>query len=366
VGTREKFIPQQAAALDPLDLVVITVMREPPGAIELFREQHGAFKVRSASPKQPFSPEQGKALARLSLTESEEAWASAPLPDAASASALVERVLSEVFAADETAGIDLDHGSRRPIVEAQRKLEAIRALISPIIADIIGAAPTVDADGDFVLKLGSVEVFVSPVALPNMLPVVRVFTITNVGLTITPELGLFLARINFTLLFGRFALDTDHCAVWFSETLLGEAFGDDELRFTVAMVGQARVGRSDRPDVRRVYRGKHARGGPPSTDQARSTAPPGSSGLPLAWDGWVLRRRSSTTGGGFGSGLRQTRCGGRSSARGSSRGGGAGSATSVWTAGAWRRDRSLSVSCRHLCRITCASGSSWSAASDHR
>jgi len=238
VGTREEFIAQQAAALDPLDLVMITVMREPPGAIELSREQDGVFKVRALSPKQPFSPEQRKALAGHGLVESEEVWVSAPLADAGAASGMVEHVLGDVFGADETAAIDVDHGSRRPIVEAQRKLEAIRARISPILDEVLGAPATVDADGDFVLKLGSVEVYVSPLAVPNMLPVVRVFTITNVGVTITPELGLFLARMNFTLMFGRFALDTDHRAVWFSETLLGEAFSDDELRFTVGMVAQ--------------------------------------------------------------------------------------------------------------------------------
>ncbi len=217
---------------------MITVPREPPGAIELSREEDGTFKVRAASPKQPFSPEQRKALASLSFIESEEAWTSAPLAEIGSASALVEQVLNHVFGVDESAAIDVDHGSRRPIVEAQRKLEAIRARLSPILAEVLGAPPTVDADGDFVLKLGSVEVYVSPLAVPNMVPVVRVFTITNVGVTITPELGLFLARVNFTLMFGRFALDTDHRAVWFSETLLGEAFSDDELRFTVGMVAQ--------------------------------------------------------------------------------------------------------------------------------
>jgi hypothetical protein len=238
VGTREVFIGQQAAALAPLDFVVVTVVRDPPGSIELAREEDGGFRIRAASPKRPFGADQAKALSSLGFTQAEDAWASGVLADPAPASALLDRVLDEVFGADETVSVDVDHGSRRPLVEAQQKLEAMRARIAPILAGIMGGPVPVDSDGDFALKLGSVSVFVSPLAVPNMLPVVRVFAITNVGVNLTPELGLFLSRVNFTLLFGRFALDTDHRAVWFSETLLGEAFSDDELRFTVGMVAE--------------------------------------------------------------------------------------------------------------------------------
>ena len=152
MGTREGFIGQQAALLGPLDYVVVTVMREPPGAIELSHEQDGGFRVRTASPKQPFDAEQAKALAATGFTETEGTWASGAIGDAASASALVERVLSEVFKVDETAAIDVDHGSRRPIVEAQQKLEAIRARVAPILEAMTGAPAPVDADGDYALK----------------------------------------------------------------------------------------------------------------------------------------------------------------------------------------------------------------------
>jgi hypothetical protein len=66
--------------------------------------------------------------------------------------------------------------------------------------------------------------------------VVRVFAITNVGVGVTPELGLFLARLNFGLMFGRFALDVEHRSIWFDETLLGDQFSDEELRFTIEVV----------------------------------------------------------------------------------------------------------------------------------
>jgi hypothetical protein len=68
--------------------------------------------------------------------------------------------------------------------------------------------------------------------------VVRVFAITNVGVPVTPELGLFLARLNFGLMFGRFALDVERQAIWVDETLLGDHFTDEELRFTIDVVAK--------------------------------------------------------------------------------------------------------------------------------
>jgi hypothetical protein len=65
---------------------------------------------------------------------------------------------------------------------------------------------------------------------------VRLFSITNAGVKVVPELGLFLARLNFGLTFGRFVLDSEHNAIWFDETLLGDQFTDDDLRFTIRVV----------------------------------------------------------------------------------------------------------------------------------
>jgi hypothetical protein len=81
-----------------------------------------------------------------------------------------------------------------------------------------------------------VQVCVAPRVAPGGPAVARVFAITNVGVSVTPELGLFLARLNFGLMFGRFALDTEHPSIWFDETLLGDQFSDEELRFTIKVV----------------------------------------------------------------------------------------------------------------------------------
>jgi len=81
-----------------------------------------------------------------------------------------------------------------------------------------------------------VHVMVSPRVVMTGQIVVRVFAITNVGVQVSPELGLFLARLNFGLTFGRFALDAERGAIWFDEAILGEEFREEELRFAVRMV----------------------------------------------------------------------------------------------------------------------------------
>jgi hypothetical protein len=99
-----------------------------------------------------------------------------------------------------------------------------------------GKRPEQDEDGDYMLAVGDVRVFVAPRVAPAGPLVVRVFAITNVAVSVTPELGLFLARLNFGLMFGRFALDAEHQSIWFDETLLGDQFRDEELRFTIQVV----------------------------------------------------------------------------------------------------------------------------------
>ena len=91
-------------------------------------------------------------------------------------------------------------------------------------------------DGDYLLPIDDVQVVVAPRSMPSGPVLVRVFAVTNVGVAVAPELGLFLARLNFGLMFGRFALDVEHQSIWFDETLLGDQFTDEELRFAIRIV----------------------------------------------------------------------------------------------------------------------------------
>lgn len=77
---------------------------------------------------------------------------------------------------------------------------------------------------------------VSPRAVPDGQVVIRIFAITNVGITVAPEPGLFLARLNFGLMFGRFALDVENRSIWLDQSILGWEFREEELRFAIQMV----------------------------------------------------------------------------------------------------------------------------------
>ena len=240
-GPREQFLAEQAAALGQLDFVVVSAATRPPGALEISRDEGEGLglSVAAQMPQFPFTDEQDRSLAQLGFSEHDGIWsaASAPTePDAAAS--LAERVLREVFGALEAAALDVTHGSRRPIREAEQKLAALHTRLEPLLTEILGKPPARDPDGDYVFANDATEVYVSPRVVPGMPAVIRVFAITNVAVNVTPELGLFLARLNFALMFGRFALDVEHRAVWFSETLLGEQVSDEEIRFTIGIVAE--------------------------------------------------------------------------------------------------------------------------------
>jgi hypothetical protein len=152
--------------------------------------------------------------------------------------ALVARVLGEVLGENPDVALDVFHGSHRAEHEARERLARVRGRVEAVLSAIAAKRPEQDADGDYLLPMRDVRVVVAPRVPPGGPAVVRVFAITNVGVSVTPELGLFLARLNFGLMLGRFALDAEHQAIWFDETLLGDEFRDAELRFTIDVVAQ--------------------------------------------------------------------------------------------------------------------------------
>jgi hypothetical protein len=114
----------------------------------------------------------------------------------------------------------------------------MRAVIEPVLSDLVGGPPVRDDDGDYVVAHESARVYVSPQALPGRPAIVGVFAITNVGVTPAAELGAFLAEVNFRLIFGRFSLDTENGAVWLTENLLGEHLDPADLRHVVEAVAE--------------------------------------------------------------------------------------------------------------------------------
>jgi hypothetical protein len=237
------YLHSEVEALEPLDFLVTGPAGEPLHIVEVTRREDHQLEVRVPG-RPPIVPELPVAV-RSALRErgfSSEApddptrpWV-AQAADADAAVDLVYRVLSEVFEAKRDAPFDVAPGSHKAEVEARRKLAALRQRVEKLLDGMIGQVPKKDPDGDYLLPVDDVHVFVAPQVVPGGGVVVRIFAVTNVGVTVTPELGLFLARLNFGLVFGRFALDAEHHAIWVDETLLGEHFSDDELRFTVRAV----------------------------------------------------------------------------------------------------------------------------------
>ncbi|MBW3615011.1 MAG: YbjN domain-containing protein [Actinobacteria bacterium] len=238
-AARRAFITSQVSALGPLDFLLVGIPEPPFDAVQVRREEDGSLAVEvSGRPEPaPFSADQESALGALGFVQGKESW---ELPDALAdppaAVALVEGVLSDVLSVEDVVPLDVRHGSHRAEREALNKVAAMRRCIEPVLEAIAGGPAPQDGDGDYMLELGHVRVFVAPRALPGRPAIIRVFAITNAGVNLTAELGLFLARLNFSLMFGRFSIDTDHQAVWFDETLLGDHVTDEELRFTVEMV----------------------------------------------------------------------------------------------------------------------------------
>lgn len=210
---------------------------------EVMRGEDGGLEVRV--PGRPQSVPALEKVARSALRERgfacedpadpTQAWTRAA-PDAESAVGLLQELLVEIFGEKPDAALDIAHGSYKAEHEARKKLALVRTRIESVLPEILGRTAEQDADGDYVLPIDEVHVIVAPRATPDGQIVVRVFAITNVAVTVAPELGLFLARLNFGLMFGRFALDAEHRSIWFDETLLGEHFREEELRFTIRVV----------------------------------------------------------------------------------------------------------------------------------
>lgn len=237
------FLLGEIEALEPFGFVATSPAGEPLHVIEVTRGEDHRLEVRVPG-RPPFVPElpdpvrgglRGLGFASEDPADRTRPWVCA-VADAATAVDLAQRILREVFGDKADATLDVMHGNHRSEVEARQKLAAARQRVEKVVTELVGGTPQQDADGDYVLPIQDVHVGVSPRAMPGGPVLVRVFTIANVGVSVTPELGLFLARLNFGLMFGRFTLDAEHASIWFDETLLGDQFSDEELRFTIQVV----------------------------------------------------------------------------------------------------------------------------------
>ena len=237
------FLLGEVEALEPFGFVAVIPGGHRLHLLEVTRREDGGLEVRV--PGRPRGAPELAIEVRRALRERgfvaedsadpTEPWARGAA-DAGAAVCLLQKLLVEVFGEKPEATLDVGHGNHKTEHEARRKLALARTRIESITAEILGRRPEQDNDGDYVLPIDDVHVMVAPRVAADGQIVVRVFAITNVGVSVTPELGLFLARLNFDLMFGRFALDAEHRSIWYDETLLGEQFREQELRFAVRIV----------------------------------------------------------------------------------------------------------------------------------
>lgn len=237
------FLVGEADGLGPFEFVSLRPSGRVVHTVEVARRSDSVLEVRVPGRMPGIDPLSEEAQGRLRelgfVSEKPEdpsvVW-SHEVESAEKAVDCALQTLSDVFAEKADAPLDVLHGSRRDEHEARKKLAVTRERVEAVVTDVLGEKPKQDDDGDFVLPIGDVHVTVAPRAIAGGPVVVRVFAITNVGVTVAPELGLLLARLNFGLMFGRFALDTEHQSIWFDEMLLGDQLNDQELKFAIDAV----------------------------------------------------------------------------------------------------------------------------------
>lgn len=110
----------------------------------------------------------------------------------------------------------------------------LREHVSGLLRATLGGHE-VDAFGNITFTHEDARVFVTVAGSP-VGPQVGVFSVTNLDVPFTPELGQFLLTTNHTLGFGAFSYEPQHQAVWLRHTLLGSTIDLPELQTTVVAI----------------------------------------------------------------------------------------------------------------------------------
>jgi hypothetical protein len=112
--------------------------------------------------------------------------------------------------------------------------EDLREHVSGLLRATLGGHE-VDAFGNITFTHEDARIFVTVAGSP-VGPQVGVFSVTNLDVPFTPELGHFLLTTNHSLGFGAFSYDPQHRAVWLRHTLLGSTIDLPELQTTVIAI----------------------------------------------------------------------------------------------------------------------------------
>ncbi|MBW3621423.1 MAG: hypothetical protein KY461_14355, partial [Actinobacteria bacterium] len=112
--------------------------------------------------------------------------------------------------------------------------EDLREHVGALLRTFLGGYQ-VDAWGNFTFTHEDARIFVTVGPSP-IGPQVGVFSVTNLDVDLSPQLGGFLLTTNHRLGFGSFSFDPDNDAIWLRHTLLGTMLDGPELQSAVAAV----------------------------------------------------------------------------------------------------------------------------------
>lgn len=112
--------------------------------------------------------------------------------------------------------------------------DELRAYVGQLLRAMLGGYE-VDALGNMTFTAQDSRIFVT-VSPGPLGPQVGVFSITNIGVQLHPELAAFLLRTNHRMAFGAFSYDPEQSAVWLRHSLLGGTLDGPELRGAILSI----------------------------------------------------------------------------------------------------------------------------------
>ena len=113
-------------------------------------------------------------------------------------------------------------------------VDELRAYVGTLLRAMLGGYE-VDALGNMTFAAEGARIFVT-VGPGPLGPHVGVFSITNIGVELVPDLAAFLLRTNHRMAFGAFSYEPEQGGIWLRHSLLGGTLDGPELRGAILSV----------------------------------------------------------------------------------------------------------------------------------
>ena len=113
-------------------------------------------------------------------------------------------------------------------------VDELRAYVGTLLRAMLGGYE-VDALGNMTFTAEGARIFVT-VGPGPLGPHVGVFSITNIGVELVPDLAAFLLRTNHRMSFGAFSYEPEQGGIWLRHSLLGGTLDGPELRGAILSV----------------------------------------------------------------------------------------------------------------------------------